>query len=331
MKRSLQEIARAIDARILGDCIRELSGIAEAAQATSKDLIFVEDQRYLSGALQSQAGAIVCGDFAASAQTDKPLLIVRHPKLGFARAAALLAEIQDCPSGVHPSAAVHPSVQLGLQTSVEAHAVLAEGVVVGAGTRIGPGSVIGRDVRIGSGCTLVAKVTIYSRTCIGDRVTVHAGAVLGGDGFGFVRDPESGHYEKFPQAGTLVIGDDVEIGCNTTIDRGALGATVIGRGVKIDNLVQIAHNCLIGEDVVIAAQTGISGSCVIEDGAIIAGQVGIADHCRIEKGVILGAQCGVPSNKVVRGAGVLFWGTPARPIKGYLKELAALARLARKS
>jgi UDP-3-O-[3-hydroxymyristoyl] glucosamine N-acyltransferase len=154
--------------------------------------------------------------------------------------------------------------------------------------------------------------------------------VLGGDGFGFVRDPETGAYEKFPQVGTLEIGNDVEIGCNATIDRGALGATVIGSGTKLDNMVHIAHNCHVGRNVVIAAQTGISGSCVIEDNVVIAGQVGIGDHCRIEEGVILGAQCGVPSNKVVRGKGVVYWGTPARPLKGYLKELATLSKLSKR-
>ena len=295
MKRSLQEIADAIGARLLGDHSRELSGVAEAAQATPQDLIFVEDARYLAGALESRAGAIVCGEFAAGAATGTPLLVVRHPKLGFARAAALLVPSENFDPGVHASAVVQPSAQLGRNVSVQAHAVVAEGVVIGDGTHIGPGTILGRNVRIGRDCTLVARVTVYPGTCIGDRVTVHAGVVLGGDGFGFVRDPETGRYEKFPQIGTLLIGDDVEIGCNSTIDRGALGATVIGRGVKIDNLVQIAHNCQIGEDVVIAAQTGISGSCVIEDGTIIAGQVGIADHCRIEKGVILGHKAECPA------------------------------------
>jgi UDP-3-O-[3-hydroxymyristoyl] glucosamine N-acyltransferase len=165
---------------------------------------------------------------------------------------------------------------------------------------------------------------------MGNNVTVHAGAVLGSDGFGYVRDPGNGKYEKFPQIGGLEIGDDVEIGANSTVDRGALDLTVIGRGSKLDNLVHVGHNVRIGEDVVIAAQTGLSGSAVVEDGAVIAGQVGIADHVRIGGGAILGAQCGVPSKKVIRGPGVVFWGTPARPIRQYLKELAALARLARK-
>jgi UDP-3-O-[3-hydroxymyristoyl] glucosamine N-acyltransferase len=161
-------------------------------------------------------------------------------------------------------------------------------------------------------------------------VIVHAGAVLGSDGFGYVRDPVSGKYEKFPQVGRLVIEDDVDIGANSTIDRGALDETRIGRGTKIDNLVHIGHNCRVGENVVIAAQTGISGSAVIESNVVMGGQVGIADHVRLEEGVILGAQCGVPSNKVLRGKGVVFWGTPARPIEQYLKTLAELARLGKK-
>jgi len=154
--------------------------------------------------------------------------------------------------------------------------------------------------------------------------------VLGSDGFGYVRDPATGRYEKFPQIGRLEIEDDVEIGANSTIDRGALDVTRIARGTKIDNLVHIGHNCLIGEDVVIAAQTGLSGSAVLERGVVVAGQVGIADHVRVEAGAILGAQCGVPSKKVIRGKGMVFWGTPARPIQQYLKELAVLARLAKK-
>jgi UDP-3-O-[3-hydroxymyristoyl] glucosamine N-acyltransferase len=165
---------------------------------------------------------------------------------------------------------------------------------------------------------------------LGNRVIVHSGAVLGSDGFGYVRDEKTGCYEKFPQTGRLEIEDDVEIGANSTIDRGALDLTRIGRGSKIDNLVHVGHNVLIGKNVVIAAQTGISGSAVIEDNVVIAGQVGIADHVRIEEGAILGAQAGVPSNKVIRGKGIVFWGTPARPIRQYLKELAALGRLAKK-
>jgi UDP-3-O-[3-hydroxymyristoyl] glucosamine N-acyltransferase len=161
-------------------------------------------------------------------------------------------------------------------------------------------------------------------------VIVHGGATLGSDGFGYVRDSNTGHYHKFPQIGRLEIEDDVEIGANSTIDRGALDVTRIRRGTKIDNLVHVGHNVQIGEDVVIAAQTGLSGSAVVEDNVIIGGQVGIADHVRIESGAILGAQSGIPTKKIIRGKGVVFWGTPARPIREYLKELAVLAKLAKK-
>jgi UDP-3-O-[3-hydroxymyristoyl] glucosamine N-acyltransferase len=170
---------------------------------------------------------------------------------------------------------------------------------------------------------------LYAGVQLGARVVVHAGAVLGSAGFGYVRDTQTGEYLQFPQQGSLVIEDDVEIGANSTIDRGALEETRIGRGVKIDNLVHVGHNVRIARNVVIAAQTGISGSSSIGAGAVVAGQVGIADHVAIGEGVILGAQCGVPSNKQIRGPGVLFWGTPARPITQYLKELATLARLTR--
>ncbi|HPW19624.1 MAG TPA: hypothetical protein PLE61_02330 [Vicinamibacterales bacterium] len=157
-----------------------------------------------------------------------------------------------------------------------------------------------------------------------------AGVVLGSDGFGYVMDEETGAYEAFPQIGTLRLEDDVEIGANTTIDRGALGATVIGAGTKIDNLVQVAHNVRIGRHVAISAQTGIAGSSSIADRVIVGGQAGIADHVRIEEGVILGAQAGVPTSKILRGKGVVFWGSPARPLPGVLREQATLARLARK-
>jgi UDP-3-O-[3-hydroxymyristoyl] glucosamine N-acyltransferase len=190
--------------------------------------------------------------------------------------------------------------------------------------------VIGAGVVIGEDCELAGRISIYSGTTLGDRVIVQAGAVLGGDGFGFVPDPATGRYHKFPQIGRLEIGNDVEIGANTTIDRGALDATVISDGVKLDNLVQVGHNVHIGRNVVIASQTGISGSSVLEDNVIVGGQVGIADHVRIESGVILGAQCGVLSKKVVRGKNIVFWGTPARPIAEYLRELATLSRLTKK-
>jgi UDP-3-O-[3-hydroxymyristoyl] glucosamine N-acyltransferase len=230
---------------------------------------------------------------------------------------------------VHASAVVDSSAKIGQGASVGAMAFVGPRVTIGRNSVIGPGCVLLGDIEIGHDCELVARVTVYAQTKIGGRVTVHAGAVLGSDGFGFVPD-ENGRYHKFPQIGRLEIGNDVEIGANATVDRGALDATVIADGVKLDNLVQVGHNVRLGEYVVSASQTGISGSSVVEKNVLIGGQVGIADHVTIEEGAILGAQTGIPSNKVIRGKGVVFWGTPARPIREYLKELAVLARLVKK-
>ncbi|HZY72054.1 MAG TPA: UDP-3-O-(3-hydroxymyristoyl)glucosamine N-acyltransferase, partial [Edaphobacter sp.] len=207
-----------------------------------------------------------------------------------------------------------------------ASAVVGQRVEIGEGTGIGPGVVLGEGVHIGRDCHILARVTIYSGTVLGDRVVVQAGAVLGSTGFGYARHAESGEYVLFPQQGTLHVEDDVEIGANSTIDRGALGETRIGRGTKIDNLVHIGHNCLIGKNVVIAAQTGISGSSVVEDGAILGGQVGIGEHATVGAGVILGGGAGVLSGKKMRGPGQVFWGRPARPLKEYLRDLARLRK-----
>jgi UDP-3-O-[3-hydroxymyristoyl] glucosamine N-acyltransferase len=250
----------------------------------------------------------------------------------FARAARFLRDgnPDEKDVAVHPTAVLHASSRLAADVVVAESAVVAKDAEIGERSRIGAGCVIGRGVRIGRVCEIYPNVTIYSGTTLGNRVVVHAGAVLGSDGFGYVRDPKTGSYEKFPQAGRLVIEDDVEIGANTTIDRGALDETRIGRGTKIDNLVHIGHNCRLGENVVIAAQTGLSGSIVIENNVVLGGQVGIGEHARIEEGVMLGGQGGVLPNKVLRGKGVAFWGTPAQPVRQYLKQLAALARLGKK-
>jgi UDP-3-O-[3-hydroxymyristoyl] glucosamine N-acyltransferase len=332
MKRSLREIADAVEARLIGDYHIEIESVSSLDSASPRDIVFVDDDKHFAAALKSRAGAIIAGDFAASHKADRALLISAHPKLAFARAADLLrdrATASEQPD-VDVSAVVHPSAMLGSGVQVRARAVVSEGARVNSGTRIGEGAVIGAGVTIGNRCAIYPNVTIYAGTALGDRVIVHAGAVLGSDGFGYVRDRKTGHYEKFPQVGRLVIEDDVEIGANATVDRGALDETRIRRGAKIDNLVHIGHNCDIGEDVVIAAQTGLSGSIVIENGAVLGGQVGIGEHARIGEGVMLGGQGGVLPNKILRGKGVAFWGTPAQPLRQYLKQLATLARLSRK-
>jgi UDP-3-O-[3-hydroxymyristoyl] glucosamine N-acyltransferase len=329
MKRTVQQVAEAVEARVHGDGSVQVSGVASIASASPNDLVFVEEEKYLARALQSRAGAVIAGEFAVGA-SGKPLLICRHPKLAFARAARFLQDGKNKEGGVHASAVVHASARIGTGVVVEARAVIAEGAEIGDGARIGPGCAVGRGVKIGRECEIYPNVTIYAGTSLGERVIVHAGAVLGSDGFGYVRDAKSGRYEKFPQLGRLVIEDDVEIGANATIDRGALDETRIGRGTKIDNLVHIGHNCRLAENVVIAAQAGLSGSVVIEKDVVLGGQVGIAEHARVEEGVMVGAQCGVLPHKVLRGKGVAFWGTPARPLREYLKQLAALAKLSGK-
>jgi UDP-3-O-[3-hydroxymyristoyl] glucosamine N-acyltransferase len=327
MKRTVGEIAQAVGARVVGDKRVEVSGVAGVANASPGDLVFVEDEKNLGSALASEAVAIVTGSTAESVQAPKPLLISPYPRLAFARAAKLLIDSEEHAPGVHPSAVLHVSVELGKDVSIGAWASIAHNAHIGDRTWIASGSAIGRGVEIGQDCEIYPNVTIYPGTRIGNRVIVHAGAVLGSDGFGYVRDSATGRHEKFPQIGTLEIGDDVEIGANTTVDRGALEITRIGRGTKIDNLVHIGHNCNVGEDVIIAAQAGFSGSIVIEDNVVIGGQVGVGEHARITQGVLLGGQAGVLPKKILRGKGVAFWGTPAKPLQEYLKSLAALAKL----
>ena len=256
MKRTVNDVAKLIDARLAGDGSVELTGIASVAAASAGDLVFVESEKHLQAALVSQASAVIAGEFAAAVASSKPLLILSQPRLAFARAAQLIFPKPGRVPGIHPSAVVHPSAILGDSVTIDAHTVIGEGAEIGAKTWIGAGAIISAHVKIGSGCEVYPHVTVYPAVTIGNRVILHAGAVLGSDGFGYVRDPTTGRYEKFPQVGRLEIEDEVEFGANTTIDRGALETTRIGRGTKIDNLVHIGHNCQLGENVIIAARTG---------------------------------------------------------------------------
>ncbi len=296
MKQTLRDLAEKLGCRLLGDGSITVTSVSSLQSATSGSLVFVEDAQYLDAVLRSSAAAVIAGDFAAGNKASKPILISPQPRLIFARAAKLLRD-PDRNREIHSTAIVPASAKIGKNVAIGARAILGEHVKVGDETTIGPGSAIGNDTIIGSHCRLDANVIIYPGTTLGDRIVVQAGAVLGGEGFGYVRDSQTGHYE---------------------------------RGTKIDNLVHIGHNVQIGQDVVIAAQTGLSGSVTIEDNVIMGGQVGIADHVRVEAGAILGAQSGIPTKKIIRGKGVVFWGTPARPIREYLKELAFLSRSAKK-
>ena len=314
-----------------------VKGVNSSVLAGESELIFAEDAASIAEALVSKAGAVVLR--ASSGEplphfAGKQVVESDQPRLWFARAAKLLAPAPPA-TGVHPMAVIGAKVELGANVSIGPCAVIGEGASIGAGTRIEAGVVIGERVRIGDQCRIYPRAVLYPGTTLGNRVVVHGGAVLGADGFGYVRDSKTGAYTQFPQQGTLVIEDDVEIGANTTIDRGALKQTRIGRGTKTDNLVHVAHNCEIGEDVILVALTGISGSCTVGNGAVIAGQVGIGEHAHIGPGVILGGQAGVFSGAKVTNDGLkpgtVLWGTPARPLKQVLREQAVLARLAKKA
>jgi UDP-3-O-[3-hydroxymyristoyl] glucosamine N-acyltransferase len=315
----------------------ELDSVSSNQQATPSSLVFAETPATAAEALASSAGAVVLRSGSAWSTTqDKAVVETAQPRLWFAQAANLLS--QPLPlARIHPSAVVSQTAVIGENVQIEATAVIGEDVWIGAGSRIGAGAVLGTAVSIGKNCRIHPRAVLYPGTTLGDRVIVHAGAVLGADGFGYVRDNVTGAYTQFPQQGTLRLEDDVEIGANTTIDRGALEETRIGRGTKIDNLVHVGHNCQIGEDVILVALTGISGSSSVGKGAVIAGQVGIGDHAHVGPGVILGGQAGVLSGKTVTNEGLgvkpgaVLWGTPARPLTQVLREIAVLARLARRS
>jgi UDP-3-O-[3-hydroxymyristoyl] glucosamine N-acyltransferase len=331
----LGELIEALGGKLAqGSPEQSVIGVNERKRAQASELLFAEDAASAAEALTSKAGAVVLRAGAVDAYpSGKCVVEAAQPRLWFARAARLLAPALPC-AGVHPAAVVAPDAVLGEGVTIGAGAVVEQGASIGAGSRIEAGAVIGRGVRIGDECRIYPRAVLYAGTTLGNRVVVHAGAVLGADGFGYVRDAATGAYTQFPQQGTLMIEDEVEIGANSTIDRGALGETRIRRGTKIDNLVHIGHNCEIGEDVIVVALAGISGSCTVGRGAVIAGQVGIGDHAHVGPGVILGGQAGVLSGKTVTNEGLkpgtVLWGTPARPLKQVLRELAVVARLAKK-
>ncbi len=303
---------------------RELSGAAPLESATETELSFVSGEKAFAAGNLSAAGCLIVPDGYRSS-SDQSLIWGDPPRAVFARAVALLYGERPLQPGVHPSAYVAHDVAIAATAEIGPLCTVAQGTVIGPHTSVGAGCHLGANVHVGAHCVLHTGVHLYDRTRIGDRAVLHSGCVLGADGFGFV--PQDGAWVKFPQVGYVEIEDDVEIGANTCVDRGALGRTRIGAGSKLDNMVHIGHNCDIGRHVVIAAQTGLSGGVVVGDGAVIGGQVGIGDKARIEPGVILGSASGVLTSKIVRGGAGPLWGTPARPLREYLEQLAAFARL----
>lgn len=322
MKRTARELAEAVSATVEGDGTVEVRGVAAPERAGAHDLIYVEAAKYAGRAASSAALCVIAGKGVAL--PGKTVVRSAQPKLAFAKAAALLLEKAPIASGIHPTAIVAPLARVAAGASIGAYAVIGEDAHVGDGTQIGAHCVIGAACWIGEDCRIHPRVTLYAGVRVGDRVEIHSGAVIGADGFGYAHG--EGRYWKFPQAGIVEIGDDVEIGANTTIDRGSLDDTRIGEGVKLDNLVHIGHNCQIGAHTVMAAQVGLSGSCVIGKNVVIGGQAGFGERCLLEDGAIIGGQAGVLGGKIVR-SGQTVWGTPARPMEKFREHYVWYARL----
>lgn len=327
---TVRELARRVAGKIQGPASHTVDGVSSLENPRPGTVVWVDSEKNLARALGGTAEAVILAESLAdkvptaskSDRTPKALILVRNPRLAFAQAVALFHPRRMICKGIDATAHIASTVQLGADVAIGAHVVIDEGATIGPRCEIGAGTIVGADVHIGEECRIFPGVTLYPDITLGARCVVHAGAVIGSDGFGFV--PHEGRYEKFPQVGTVIIGDDVEIGANTTIDRGTLDATRIGRGTKIDNLVQIAHNVEIGEDVVIAAQTGISGGTVIEDHCVIGGQVGMGDHARVKRGAVVGSKGGILPGKIIR-EGQVVWGIPAIPLDEY-KVINALWR-----
>lgn len=306
---------------LLGDPGQKITGATSLAEATPGEISFFGNPKYAAQLRKTRAAAVfVPLDFsekiaAAQIRVPNPAKAFEQVVLKFAPKPIAFAP------GVHPSAIVDPNAKLGSRVSIQLLAVIEPGVSIGDNSVIGAGCYVGHETTIGADCMIYPHVTIRERTRIGSRVVIHSGAVIGADGFGF--EPAQGRYEKVPQVGIVQIDDDVEIGANTTIDRARFGRTWIQEGVKIDNLVQIAHNVVIGRHTVIAAQTGISGSTRVGERVLMGGQVGVAGHIEIGDGTIVGAQAGV--TKSISGG--TWWSTPIVPLAAAKQQTAWLHRL----
>jgi UDP-3-O-[3-hydroxymyristoyl] glucosamine N-acyltransferase len=318
---TLQELAVMSGGELIGDPALEITGAASLAEATTGEISFFSNRKYVGILRKTRASAIfVPSDFAEPIPAAQ--VRVSNPTKAFEQVVLKLAPKPiTFAAGVHPSATVDPNVQLGERVSIQPHAVIEAGAKIGADTVIGAGTYIGHETVIGSACLIYPQVTIRERTCLGSRVIVHSGAVIGADGFGF--EVVDGRQEKIQQLGIVQIDDDVEIGANTTIDRARFGRTWIQEGVKIDNLVQIAHNVVVGKNSIIVAQTGISGSTRVGERVTMAGQVGIVGHVEIGDGTVIAAQSGV--SKDLRGG--VWFGYPAAPLAEAKQQIAWIHRL----
>ena len=315
------ELAALVGGELVGEENVAIAGFADLGSAGAGDLSFFAGDGEVP---RTSATCVLVKEGVEFDRAIPAVIIVKDPKLAFAKAAARLSAAPRR-TGIDPSAAI--AVDADVKASfVGPNVVIDNAAKIAADVEVHAGSFVGKDVSIGRGTRIFPNCTIYSGTTIGEDCIIHAGCVIGADGFGFVRDGDSG-YVKFPQAGAVAIGNEVEIGANSCVDRGALGPTEIGDGTKIDNLVQIAHNVKIGKRVVIAAQTGISGSTIIEDDCVIGGQVGMGDHARVLSGAIIGSQAGVLPGKIVRRG--VWWGTPVQPLDEYKRQNALVKGLSR--
>ena len=320
MKLTVTELAKQLAGEITGDANATLTGFAMIDRAQPGDLTFAENAEYFAAAEASAATAIIAGkDFSS----DKKILIrVANPRLAFAKALAIFFPEPQFAPGVHPSAVIAQSAQVDPSAHIGPHCTIGERVKIGAKVVLQAGNFLGDDSVIGDETNLFPNAMVYPRTQIGQRVRIHAGAVIGADGFGYVFD--TSFHRKVPQIGNVIIGDDVEIGANTTIDRAALGSTVIGKGTKIDNLVQVGHNVEVGEHCIFCAQVGISGSTKIGNYTVLAGQVGLAGHLKIGNKVTIGSKSGVMHNIP---DGEQWLGIPAQPDRQAKRMMIALQRL----
>jgi UDP-3-O-[3-hydroxymyristoyl] glucosamine N-acyltransferase len=319
----VRELAEWLGATFEGDGERELAGVAPLETAGASELAFVGSRKAAQQAEISAAGCLIV-PLEWPSPSYRTVIRAPEPRTGFARAVSRFYPTVELTPGVHPTAVIGKDVEMGALVSIGPHTVVGDGTRIGAAAHIGAGSIVGKRVTLGEGAVLHPNVTVYDNVDIGRGTILHSGAVIGADGFGYVMEHD--RWQKFPQVGRVEIGDFVEIGANSCVDRAALGVTSIGEGTKLDNMVHVAHNCRIGKHVVVAAQTGFSGGVVVEDYAVIGGQVGIGDKARIESRAVLGSGCGVLTSKIVR-SGETVWGTPARPLKQHLEQLANLARL----
>jgi UDP-3-O-[3-hydroxymyristoyl] glucosamine N-acyltransferase len=323
MKMTVQELAEIVGGRVVGDPGTRIERIADLIDADQSEIAYVENEKLFEAATESKASCLIVKEGLAETFRDHTLIEVSNPKLAFALIGAALHPARHREPTIHPTAVVAETADIALTAYVGPNVFIDEHARVGACTRLEAGVVLGANVSVGDDCVLHPNVVLYDNVSLGNRVILHAGVCLGADGFGYVRHDHG--YQKFPQIGTVVIEDDVEIGAHTCVDRAALGRTRIGRGTKLDNMVHVGHNCDIGERVVIAAQTGISGSVVIEDDAVIGGQVGFGDHTRVLSGAVIGSKAGILPGKIVRPG--VWWGIPVQPLEDYKRMNAHMNRL----